>query len=153
ALAAARHQQLLALAREIAELLVRVGIPHHRAERHRHVEIRAAAARAVVGSARLAVGGPEGPLDAEIRQCVDPRGGAQVDAASVAAVAAGRRGLTLARSRPTVILGRDNKVSIIDATAGRAPQVAPALDGFMAIRRKGGYSKCLRGLLGAPAPV
>src|SRR5204863_9044773 len=90
ALAAARDQKLLALAREIAELLVRVGIPHHRAERHRHVEIRAAAARAVVGPARLAVGGTEGPLDAEIRQCVDPRCGAQADAASVAAVAAVR---------------------------------------------------------------
>src|SRR5256885_15276924 len=56
----------------------------------RSVQIRAAAAAAVIGAAGLSVGRPEGPLDAEIRQRIDARRGTQVDAAAVAAVAAVR---------------------------------------------------------------
>src|SRR5207244_6849051 len=90
ALAAARDQQLLAVTGEVSELFVRVGVAHHGADRHRHVQVRTAAAAAVIGAAGLPVRRLEGPLDAEIRQRIDPRGGAQVDAAAVAAVAAVR---------------------------------------------------------------
>ena len=69
---------------------MRVGVAHHGADRHRHVQVRTAAAAAVIGAAGLPVRRLEGPLDAKIRQRIDPRGGAQVDAAAVAAVAAVR---------------------------------------------------------------
>jgi len=70
-LAAARDQQLLAVTREVAQLLVSVGVAHHGADRHRHVQIRSAAAAAVVGTTGLPMSRLEGPLDAEIRQRVD----------------------------------------------------------------------------------
>src|SRR5256886_9685305 len=90
ALAAARDQQLLAVTGEVSDLFVRVGVAHHGADRHRHVQVRTAAAAAIIGAAGLPVSRLEGALDAEIRQRIDPRGGAQVDAAAVAAVAAVR---------------------------------------------------------------
>src|SRR6185437_4252299 len=89
-LAAAGHQQLLDVAGQIAEHLLGVGVAHHGADRHRHVKVRAAAAGAVVGAAGLAVAGLEGALDAEVGEGVYPGGGAQEDAAAVAAVAAVR---------------------------------------------------------------
>src|SRR5256886_13774069 len=83
ALAAARDQQLLAVTGEVSELFVRVGVAHHGADRHRHVQDRTAAAAAVIRAAELPVRRLEGPLDAEIRQRSDAPRRAQGDAAAV----------------------------------------------------------------------
>ena len=90
ALAAARHEQRIAGAHEVAQLLAGLRIPHHRADRHRHIEIVAAAAGAVVAAARLARLRLEIALDTEVRERVDALGRAQPDAAAETAVTAVR---------------------------------------------------------------
>src|SRR6202008_111271 len=66
ALATAGHEELLAVAREVAELLLRVRVAYHGTNRYRDVEVRAAASGAVVGGPRRAVPGLESARDAKV---------------------------------------------------------------------------------------
>src|SRR6185295_7574888 len=88
ALPAARDEQRLPVSQEIAELFAGFVVGHGGADRHRHVEVIAAAAGAVVARTALAALRTKRALDAKVRQRVDAFGCAQIHAAAEAAITA-----------------------------------------------------------------
>src|SRR5580700_3539278 len=144
------------MARQVAELFLRLGIAHHRADRHRHVQVLAAAPGAVVGATGLAVAGTVSALDAEVRQRVDAGDGAQVDAAAeapVTAVRAAQRHELLApetAAAAAAVAGLHFRLGLVDEfhRGTLAQTKTPALAGvFMTVtaQRRGGARQAFSG--------
>src|SRR5690606_8627172 len=90
ALAAARHQQAIAIADQVADHLVGVDVHHLGAHRHHDHHVVPALAIALLAHAVLATLGAEHLLVAEVHQRVQVAGGLDPDVAALAAVAAVR---------------------------------------------------------------
>src|SRR5690606_34333306 len=90
ALPAARHQQAVAVADQVADHFVGVHVDDLRAHRHQDDHVLAALAVALLAHAVLAALGPEQLPVAEVHQGVEVAGGLEPDVAALAAVAAVR---------------------------------------------------------------
>jgi len=88
--AAAGNQQTLAWVQQVAAHLRGVFLEDPGAGRHPQAQVLAAAPRAAVAAARLAVAGPKPGRAPKIRQGIQARGNFQIDGTAAAAVAAVR---------------------------------------------------------------
>ena len=144
ALPAFRDEQLVAVARQIAELLAGVEIVHLGALGHLDVEIGAGLAGHVLARAAAAALGAKPPLHAEVRERVDALARDEIDAAAVAAVAAVRAAARdellapKAHAAAAAGTGLDANVGFIDefhdGSTRELKRKSPALRGFVTNR-------------------
>ena len=83
-----RNQQRVADPHQISQLFLCVRVAHDRADRNRHVQVLAAAAKAIVATAGLAGFRLERSFHAKVREAVHTGGSTQIDATAMPAVTA-----------------------------------------------------------------